>query len=71
MDWPAREPEKRPPVTVAGVPAARVELADVTYGVTVVGQHEPPTKKETDTGLEPLLSATMAIVPSEFVKGTI
>jgi len=63
-DWAGSEPENRPAAPVIGVPASRLEEADVTYGVTVAGQPAPETKNETCWALEPSLSATMATVPS-------
>jgi hypothetical protein len=46
-DCASREPENRPAVTGMDVPAARLELDDVTYGVTVLGHAVPETRNET------------------------
>jgi hypothetical protein len=43
-----RKCEARAPVkTDAELPAAKLELAEVTYGVTVLGHAAPETKKDT------------------------
>jgi hypothetical protein len=59
----AKLAEKRPPETVMAVPAASLELADVTYGVTDAGHAEPETKKDTFWAPPPF-TTTMATVPS-------
>jgi hypothetical protein len=69
-DWAAREAENRAPDTGMTVPAARLELVEVTYGVTDAGHAVPDTKRET-CWAPPPFTTTMATVPSGgFVNAT-
>ena len=61
--WAGREALKRAPLTVIGLLAARLSLAEVTQGVTVQGA-APDTNKDIGVALALLLMATMTTVPS-------
>jgi hypothetical protein len=61
----ASEAVKIPPVTVTAVPAARLALDDVTYGVHEAGAAGPPEMEiGTVAAAVPLLMATTTTVPS-------
>ena len=54
-----------PPVTVMAGFATRLSVAEVTFGVTVVGAVAPPAIEiGTETAAAPLLMATTTTVPS-------
>ena len=64
----ASEAVKAPPVTVTAVPAARLALDEVTFGVHKAGAVPPAMVIGTVAAAEPLLTATTATVPSVPLK---
>jgi hypothetical protein len=61
----ASEALKVPPLTVTAVPALRLSLADVTFGVHEAGAVPPEMVIGTVVAEVPLLMATTTTVPSE------